>query len=75
MIRGSRLGKKCDTEYPDFDRLLYPSIIQTPSSSHYKFGAWQNSEVAGRKVILQIELKYCFSNVFAQSPLLRLHTT
>ena len=44
--------------------------VHSPNSSHCKFGAWQNSEVAGRTDDLEIELKYDFSKVIAQIPLL-----
>ena len=44
--------------------------VHSPNSSHCKFGAWQNSEVAGARMTLEIELKYDFSKVIAQIPLL-----
>ena len=41
--------------------------VHSPNSSHCKFGAWQNS---GARMTLEIELKYDFSKVIAQIPLL-----
>ena len=50
-------------------------IIQTPSSSHCKFGAWQNLEVACRTGDFANWIKILSFERFCSKPIITLHTT